>query len=67
MRFLILALLFVGHVSAQAPEPTGERIVFTRAELDAMQQEMETLVRQREEAAFKAGRADARERCPSLI
>jgi hypothetical protein len=66
MRFLILALLFVGPASAQAPE-MGERATFTRAELDAMQQEMEALVRQREEAAFKAGRADARERCPSLI
>jgi hypothetical protein len=66
MRPLILAILISGTASAQAPE-RGESVTFTRAELDAMQQQLEEVVTKREAAAFQAGRADARARCASLI
>lgn len=62
MRALILSLfLTAATASAQAPEPSGEeRITFTRAQLDAIQNDINAVVKRREAAAFEAGRADAR-------
>lgn len=66
MRAVLLALLLVGPAAAQAPGKP-ERVTFSRAELEQLQKELEAMVREREKAAFQAGRADARARCASLI
>lgn len=66
MRALILALLVAGPASAQAPE-TEERVVFTRAQLEELQKELNAIVLQREQAAFKAGVDYQKQACRSLI
>lgn len=69
MRILLIILACAASVaSAESPEPAApDTVTFTRAELDQMQAEINAIVRKREEAAFQAGRADARQRCASLI
>lgn len=67
MRVLLLALALAGQASAEGPATPEETITFTRAELSAMQDELEAMVRQRERAAFQAGQQDIRQRCASLI
>jgi hypothetical protein len=66
---LFLILLLACAASAESPEAPApaDTVTFTRAELDAMQAELSAIVRKREEAAYQAGRADARQRCASLI
>ena len=70
MRYAIALILLLASVaSAESPEAPApaDTVTFTRAELDQMQAELNAIVRKREEAAFQAGRADARQRCASLI
>jgi hypothetical protein len=66
MRFLLVALLFIGPASAQAPQAV-ESVTFTRSELDALQEELEKMVSAREAAAYQRGQMDVRQRCASLI
>jgi hypothetical protein len=79
MRSVVLALLIVAPAAAQSPYLEGKELqeaiagcqhgcmVLEPADVEAVKRELEKIVRDREEAAFKAGRADARERCASLI
>lgn len=68
MRAIVLAAFLAGTVAAETPNASlPERVTITRAELAAMQAELETVVRQRESAAFERGQMDARQRCASLI
>lgn len=53
-------------VAAETPD-TGDEVTYTRAELAQMERELRGIIKQREEAAFQAGRADMKQRCPSLI
>ena len=68
MRYALALILLAATVSsAEVQEPPSDTVIFTRAELQEFQAMLETLVQQREKAAYEAGRADARQRCASLI
>jgi outer membrane murein-binding lipoprotein Lpp len=71
MRALILASLMVaGLASAESPQvdpPPADTVTLTRAQMDELESQLEALVRRREQAAFEAGRRDAKQRCASLI
>jgi hypothetical protein len=61
---LLFALLMLGAVAA-ADSP--ESVTFTKEQIDAFEQRLEEMLRERENAAFRAGQADQRQRCASLI
>jgi hypothetical protein len=56
MRALLTAIILaVPAASAQAPQEP-ETVTFTRAQLEQLQTELETIVQRRERAAFEAGK-----------
>lgn len=63
MRALILALLVAGTASAQAPEPPDETITLSPAQVKELQAQIREWVGQ----AYRAGQADSKARCASLI
>lgn len=63
---LILAVLPAAAESPVAVHQDGS-VTFSRERIEQLEKEFEALANARERAAFEAGRADARERCASLV
>jgi hypothetical protein len=67
MRALLTAIILaVPAASAQAPQEP-DTVTFTRAQLEQLQTELETIVQRRERAAFEAGKNYQKSACRSLI
>jgi hypothetical protein len=61
---LLFALLMLATVAA-ADSP--ETVTHTREEIDAFELRLEQMLQEREAAAYRAGQADQKQRCASLI
>lgn len=67
MRALIL-ILVATLAAAETPEaPPPETVTLTRAQILQLENDLEAMVRQREQEAYKRGQFDVRQRCASLI
>jgi hypothetical protein len=69
MRRTAFALILVAcTVSAESPTVGQDgSITLSRERIEQMEKAFEAIANARERAAFEAGRADARERCASLV
>lgn len=65
-NLLIAACLAAGTALADAPEQP-ETVTFTRAQLEALQTELEAMVQKRMAEAFRAGVEYQKQACASLI
>lgn len=63
-RTLLFTMLMMGAVAA-ADSP--ETVTHTQAEIDAFELRLEQMLQEREAAAYRAGQADQKQRCASLI